>query len=315
MTTPETTLDDNLQGLKILSMNPQELEDFLERANVKELEDVIAKILLVTEEINKEIEKVSGELQVLLEKKEQDKGGLDMMSSLLEKAQRKIEKLSAYIMQLFKQKQEKTAAKNLEKKKETLKELLKSAEQVEYAIVYNSAGNNTSDISVLQSLKNKKAVTEDEVDDFTSALKKEINTIKKMKKYHNLFPTDAEVKKVKTDFHDLVKKLSTMLKKDAKYLPQYLFDDVQNILTKADGLKGSTYDHKNRKSMVAELTEIDEKASGIISEKEDEEQKRLEAQKKEADEKRVQAEQKRQQDEQAKKDEAKAKKLKSKEVK
>jgi len=153
------------------------------------------------------------------------------------------------------------------------------------------------------------------VDDFTSALKKEINTIKKMKKYHNLFPTDAEVKKVKTDFHDLVKKLSTMLKKDAKYLPQYLFDDVQNILTKADGLKGSTYDHKNRKSMVAELTEIDEKASGIISEKEDEEQKRLEAQKKEADEKRVQAEQKRQQDEQAKKDEAKAKKLKSKEVK
>ena len=76
--TPETTtLDEKLQELKILSMNPQELEDFFENASAEETEEEIAKILLVKDEIEKEIKKVSDDLQVLLEQKEDNKNHLN----------------------------------------------------------------------------------------------------------------------------------------------------------------------------------------------------------------------------------------------
>jgi|GEM_PF-6633526 len=71
-TAPKNALEDGLKDLKVLSMNPDELDNFLERASIDELQEVISKILLVKEEIEKEIRKVSDELQILLRRQEQD---------------------------------------------------------------------------------------------------------------------------------------------------------------------------------------------------------------------------------------------------
>lgn len=159
---------------------------------------------------------------------------MEKMSAFLQKKRRNVERISLYLLQALEKRHAKKAEKTLEKKKHDLKDLLKTAEQVEKTVAYSSTGD-TSDISTLHDLIEQRAVTEDEIDRLTNELKKEINAIKKMERYHNLFPTDTEIKEVKASFHDLVKKLNAIAKKEARYLQQYLLDDVQNMIDKARG--------------------------------------------------------------------------------
>ena len=244
----------NLHGLeKIISMSKEELEDFFEKSSIKETAEVLAKILLVKEDIEKEIRKVSDDLNTSLSKTN-SKGQrikkigekLIHVDQELEQGMAKIiDKIQAYVVQILKKKKE----KSLEKKKENFETLIRESIDIENALAADST-SNMEDLGRLKKLRNGISINSDNMTKVINDLRKEIKLIKKNEKYHEYFPTEEEIFTIDDNLRTFVKKTKKLVKKDIKYINQDLLDDMHRLLAKADELLvGENFNYKERKNL------------------------------------------------------------------